>query len=139
MLLAENELIGRFDLVAGLIPKTVTLIGDPRPQTIPCIGDSQLPVDERSKKNRQIVVIPATPKVSKVFSLRISDLQLILPKRIEIESKIRVNVARNLTGKDASECQIVSRFLKVGEFIHLDKIVCYTVKVIDTFLSFRNT
>ncbi len=100
-------------MVAGLVAKTITPDGEIKPQSVACIGDSQLPVDYNTK-NRQILIVPAAPKLVKQFSLRVVDLQLIFPKRAEIESKIRVNVAHNLTGRDAAECQIAARYLKIG-------------------------
>lgn len=100
-------------MVPGLAPKTVTPDDETRVRSLCCIGDTQLEGADNGK-NRAVLCLPASPRVTKPFSLRLVDWHLLIPNRAQIESKIRVNVARNLSGKDAAECQIVSRKLKIG-------------------------
>lgn len=109
----ENAIIGRFELVPGLTSKSVTPDGETRTRSVCCIGDTQKESTD-GKKNRATLCLPASPRLTKPFTLRLIDWHLLMPNRAQIESKIRVSVARNLSGKDAAECQIVSRTLKLG-------------------------
>lgn len=104
----------RYEVVPGLSSKMVVLEGDLKPHKVACVGDTQQSNND-GKKNRAIINIPAAPKLCKPFQLRVIDLHVLYPRRKELESKIRVSVAKSFTGKDAAECNIVNRFLKFGK------------------------
>lgn len=120
--------LSRFELVPGLAPKMVTPDEEARTRSLCCIGDTQKEGGVDNKKNRGVLCLPASPRVAKPFLLRIIDWHLLMPNRAQVESKIRVSVARNLSGKDAAECQIVARTLKIGMCLKLyvNVSACYS-------------
>jgi hypothetical protein len=105
----------RHDIVAGLVPRSVTLENYLVPEDVACIGDSQVVLSD--KRNKVIVMVPTTPKVCRTMMLRITDWHILIPKRLELEGKLRSALARSLAVKEgASEFKIVSRTLKIGNY-----------------------
>lgn len=115
-LIPENAIVGRHDVVAGLVPRSVTLENSLSPEEVACIGDSQTVLSD--KRNKVIVMVPTAPKVCRPMTLRVTDWHILIPKRLELEAKLRTSMARSLAGKEgAAEFKIVSRLLKIGEAV----------------------
>lgn len=106
----------RHDVVAGLVPRSVTLENSLAPEDVACIGDSQVVLSD--KRSKVIVMVPTAPKVCRPMTLRVIDWTILIPKRLELEGKLRSGLARSLAAKEgASEFKIVSRSLKIGIFV----------------------
>ena len=106
-LIAENETISRFDVIAGLVPKTVTPSGETK--LIACIGD-----EERVEGKNNIVCIPTKPSVAIPLSLKISGFDVFIPDRAAVENRMVTSVAKNLAAINGADAQIISRTLKIG-------------------------
>ena len=99
----------RFEVVAGLAQKTVTLPGELRSRRISCIGDNEEVGDKKG-----VYVTPATPQLLEPLRLQIIEWHLLIPNRVEYESRIRTQVTKRINNIDASKSRITSRRLKLG-------------------------
>lgn len=108
-LLSENELVGRYDVIAGLVGKEITLPGTTKPTSVPCIGDELLQIGKRG-----VLHCPSKPAVALPFSLQVLDCYVYVPDRPAMESRMRNLVAKNLNTPPGSEIRIISRDLKIG-------------------------
>ena len=108
-LVAENEIVGRHDVVPGLNPKSVILPNDTKSRLISCIGDDQV-VD----KKRGVVSFPSKPVVAIPLKLKISYLQVLVSKRIELEGRMIDSIAKDPNDLEKIQAQVLSRTLKVA-------------------------
>ena len=106
-LVSENEPLGRFDIIPGLVKKPTITDNDTHAKNVPCLGDEEL-----TDKKRGLILVPATPSVCIPMTLKLADLQLIIPKRSDLERRMIESTMRG--PGDASNAQILSRTLKVG-------------------------
>ncbi|KAJ1442329.1 hypothetical protein B484DRAFT_442214 [Ochromonadaceae sp. CCMP2298] len=108
-LVSENAAMGRFDTVAGLVPRSVVPPGARGPMDVSCIGD-----EEHFDKRDGVLSLPATPRVATGMQVKISNCQLYMPNRRAIENKMIESYAAMAQIRDVSKVQILSRRLRVG-------------------------
>lgn len=109
-LVAENELVGRFEVVAGLVAKEVTLPDATTPTAISCIGEEQYTLGKKG-----VVIVPSRPVVAMPLSLKVEECYLYIPSRLEMETRLRAAVLKNLGLGTNNEIRILSRNLKIGK------------------------
>jgi len=109
-LLAENEVVGRYDVVAGLVPRDVTPTGQTSASDVSCIGD------EGGITGKNIVIVlPSTPKVEIPSTLMVKELDILFAGgRSSIENRMLNGISANLTANDGAKAQVLKRRLKVG-------------------------
>ena len=109
-LLAENEVVGRYDVIAGLVPKQVTPTRSTTSSEIACLGD------EGGITGKNIVLcLPATPKVEIPSTLGIKDLDIAFTgNRAVVENRMLNGISVNLTTTEGVKAQVLKRRLKIG-------------------------
>ena len=105
-LVAENETLSRFDVIAGLVPKSVTLPVSTETKQLACIGDEEI-----IEKNN-VACIPTKPSVAIPLTLRVNDCDVFIPDRAAFENRLVSSVAKSLAS--TLDAQIISRTLKIG-------------------------
>ena len=108
-LVAENELVGRFELVAGLVSKEVILPDATTPAAIPCIGEEQYTLGKKG-----VVIVPSRPVIAMPLSFKVEECYIYIPSRVEVETRMRMAVLKNLGLGTNNEIRILSRNLKIG-------------------------
>ena len=103
--------IPRYDVIPGLSKKKVTLPGDSRSKSLPCIGDLEVHEDKKS-----ILIIPGDPVIASTFSTRLNDLSIHLSNRHSFEASLRSKVSNFFPTEDQGKVQILSRIVKIGIF-----------------------
>lgn len=111
-LLSENESVGRYDPVAGLVAQDVVLKDQTRPSTVCCIGDRET---LENINVEGIVVFPAKPKLAIPCTVKIAHCQLFIPKRDNMEVKLIESMSRQFPKENKSEIRIIQRQLKLGK------------------------
>jgi len=106
-LLAENEAIGRFDVIAGLVPKEVSPSGSTGTKFLSVVGDEEI-----IEGKNDVFCVPAKPNVAIPLSLKVSDCDVFIPDRAAFENRLIASVAKNLAS--SMDAQILSRSLKIG-------------------------
>ena len=89
--------------------KKVTLPGDSRSKSLPCIGDLEVHEDKKS-----ILIIPGDPVIASTFSTRLNDLSIHLSNRHSFEASMRSKVSNFFPTEDQGKVQILSRIVKIG-------------------------
>lgn len=107
-LIAENEIVGRFDIIAGLLNKSVVPPNETKTISIPCIGDEEI-IDNKGK----LFIYPSKPIIAIPMKLSLVDFQLLIPDREELERRMILSLT-NANDDGMSQIQIISRNLKVG-------------------------
>ena len=109
-LIAENEVVGRYDIVAGLEEKEVTPTGETRTQSLACLGD------EGSIDGKYVLTLPANPKVCIPSSFVLKELELFVPNRSDLERRMLNSISKSLISfdGDGAPAQVLSRKLKIG-------------------------
>lgn len=113
-LITENQLIGRFDVVAGLIAKSVTLPESTRSVSLSCIGEEQYQLGKKS-----VSFVPAKPLVALPMTLHVEECYLYVPDRLAMETRMRTVLLRNSNASALTEIRIVSRTLKIGIYTYV--------------------
>ena len=111
-LLSENEVVGRYDVIAGLQLKDVGVGGK---KGLACIGDELIEAGGRSEKK---FVIPANPIIEVPFALEVANCKVRIRDRLSLEAKIVATASRSsgIEGGDgSSDMQIIQRVLKIGK------------------------
>jgi hypothetical protein len=108
-LVSENAVLGRFEVIAGLKPKAVTLPDEVRKRRMACIGDHEEMVGKQGVR-----IIPAIPQLAPTMTLSLIDWHLLIPGRARFESRVRVKTTTQMQLQHAAESQIISRVLKIG-------------------------
>jgi Ca2+-binding EF-hand superfamily protein len=108
-LVAENELIGRWDVVPGVSPKDVTLPGLSEPVPKECVGDLEV-----MDTHKGPVLIPAKPIMATPLRLQLVDFQVVVPDRKFIEGRLQTQIAKSISTVDPGLARIMTRTLKVG-------------------------
>ena len=103
-------LLGRFEVIAGLKTKSVTLPDEVRKKRLACIGDR-----EELLGKQGVRVIPCTPQLAPTLSLTLVDWHLLIPGRARFESRVRVRTTTQMQLQHAADSQVISRVLKIGE------------------------
>ena len=109
-LIAENEIIGKHEVVPGLEPKVVSPVNATRPVEVACIGDMEV-LDPR---NHVDLCLPANPALVLPMSIELSEFDVFLPDRANLERKLMSSVAKSMFDYDRVDATILSRTLKVG-------------------------
>lgn len=109
-LISENQPLGKYDVVPGLIPRTAIPPGSTRPKDIACIGDEEL-IDSRNG----VQAIPAAPHLATTFTVKLGNCQLYFPDRRGAEIKMLDAYSMLLELNDRTKANIVSRKLKIGK------------------------
>lgn len=104
---AENECLGRFDAIAGLVSKTVIPQGATRERQVACIGD-----EEKFNDKNGVICVPVRPVLAASSMLKIANFQLFIPNRLSMEIKL-LESSKSALG-DTSKLQVLSRNLKIG-------------------------
>jgi hypothetical protein len=107
-LVAENEAIGRFDVVPGLAEKSTIPPEATRERMVACIGDEEI-----ISKTNGVLCIPVAPELAPAIVVKISNAQVLLPNRNKLERRMLDSFARKLVASKEAP-KIVSRTLKVG-------------------------
>jgi hypothetical protein len=109
-LLSENEVVGRYDVIAGLQLKDV---GKGGRKGLACIGDELVEAGGRSERK---FVIPTNPVVEVPYSLEVANCKVRIRDRLSLEAKILASVGRSVGGDggDTADLQIVRRMMKIG-------------------------
>ena len=107
---AENECLGRFDPIGGLVAKTVIPQGATRDKQIACIGD-----EEKFNDKNGVICVPVRPALAASSMLKIANFQLFIPNRLSLE--IKLAASNKVSFGDSSKIQVLSRNLKIGELI----------------------
>jgi hypothetical protein len=111
-LISENEIIGKFDVIAGLNAKDVTLPDETKLTTISCIGENTL---RDGKKG--VIVAPAKPSAAIPLELKIENCCISIPDRLAVENRMRQAVLKSLESPKSNEVRISHRSLKIGNGI----------------------
>jgi hypothetical protein len=111
-LVSENEAIGRYDVLPGLVGREVTTTNMTRPQMICCIGDQE------AMDGEGLQVYPAKPKLCVPSVIKIANCQLFVPKRDSMEVKLIESMSRQFPAAKKSEIRVIQRQLRLGESIH---------------------
>ena len=109
LLFYAYKFIHRYDVIPGLTKKKVTLPGDSRSKSLPCIGDLEVHEDKKS-----ILIIPGDPVIASTFSTRLNDLSIHLSNRHSFEASMRSKVSNFFPTEDQGKVQILSRIVKIG-------------------------
>lgn len=113
-LLLKTAEVCRFEVIAGLKPKGVTLPDEVRKKRVACIGDH-----EEMLGKQGVRVVPCVPQLASSLTLSVIDWHLLIPSRSRFEARVRVKTTTQLQlQQGAAESQILSRVLKIGE-IHV--------------------
>eukprot|EP01038_Epipyxis_sp_PR26KG_P004534 gene4534-6404_t len=107
-LVSENEAIGRFDIIPGLLTKEVVPVGSTRPKPVACIGD-----EERVDQNG-VQLLPSFPKIGELMTVHIANCQVCIPNREMLEVKLNASFIKELDKDKSEKVQIVSRTLRIG-------------------------
>ena len=110
----------RFEIVAGIVPKSVVPPGATRPKTIACIGDEEI-IESKGKNSGGVFCIPTRPRPTIPIALKLGDCQLHISDRVAMETRLAANIAKSLASLDAHDAKILSRTLKIGQYI-LEKL-----------------
>ena len=108
-LIAENEIIGRYDIVPGLNIKEVTPPLQSNTYKKECIGDVNVQDGKRG-----IRTVPVKPVINTPMSLKIVDFQILLPERKYLESRVITQVTKMISDIDPGLVHITARTLKIG-------------------------
>jgi Ca2+-binding EF-hand superfamily protein len=108
-LISENEIVGRYDVIPGLSPKSVIPPNDTKSRSISCIGDDQI-----ADKKRGVISVPSKPVVAIPLKLKISYLQILVSKRLELEARMIDSIAKDPNDTEKIQAQVLSRTLKVA-------------------------
>ena len=108
-LVAENEIIGRYDIVPGLSIKEVTPPLQSNTYKKECIGDVNVQDGKRG-----IRTVPVKPIINTPMSLKIVDFQILLPERKYLESRVITQVTKMISDIDPGLVHITARTLKIG-------------------------
>eukprot|EP01035_Chromulina_nebulosa_P017501 gene17501-23057_t len=108
-LVPENSLLGRFDVIPGLVGQAVVLPGQTKSKVVSCIGVKEI-LDEKSGA----MIIPNTPDVEIPLSLNISELIVHINDRDNFELRLIRRINDELLLSNPSEVNIVVRNLKIG-------------------------
>lgn len=107
-LIAENEIVGKHDIVAGLDAKTVSLDG-PGTDTLSCIGDREV-----SDHKQNFFCIPVNPKIVLPNSLKVNNCEIIIPNRLAMESRLVKGIVGKLFDFPRKDAYVHQRTLKIG-------------------------
>lgn len=108
-LIKENEVIGRYDSVAGLMAREVIPPLETVPRFICCVGD-----DEAMNTRDGVQILPARPKLALASFIEIIDCQLFVPRRDAMEIRLVEAMASSFPADKRSELKILSRTLRYG-------------------------
>lgn len=110
-LISENQLIGRHDVIPGLIPKDIPSFNDlTNILSIPCLGD-----EEYIKSPSCIIVYPSIPQLSQTLILQVSSGVIYCESRHEMERRMAIHIAKQLGIESYyGNIQISSRTMKLG-------------------------
>jgi Ca2+-binding EF-hand superfamily protein len=109
-LLAENEIVGKFDVIPGLESKIVAPAGTTRSCDIACIGDEEVV----NSKTHAVFCIPTNPHIILPQFLDIQDFDVFIPSREKFEQRVMAGVVRNLSDYDRVDATITARTLRIG-------------------------
>ena len=109
-LIAQNEIIGKHEVVPGVEAKVVSPMNATRPVELACIGD----VEVVDPKNHVDLCLPANPSLVLPLSIELSEFDVFLPDRANFERKLISSVAKSMFDYDRVDATIISRTLKVG-------------------------
>lgn len=109
-----SHLYCRFDIVPGIVPKSVTPPGLSTQKYICCIGDEELVIGGR---DGGVFLIPTSPSITIPITLQLSDCQVHIPGRFSLEERVKAIIAKNIAAviDEKEEVKIISRSLKIGE------------------------
>lgn len=105
---SENEVIGRYDAIPGLIYREVVPPNHTRGMLIPCLGDEEV------AQRDGIHVFPARPKMVMYSTLKIADGQLFLPRRDAVEVRMIESVLSIFPKEKQKEVKVLQRLFKYG-------------------------
>jgi Ca2+-binding EF-hand superfamily protein len=105
---AENEVIGRYDPIPGLVYRDVVPPDRTRSVLLPCIGDEEV------AQRDGIRIFPAKPKMVMYSMLKIADCQLYLPRRDAVEVRIIESVLSGFPKDKSKEVKVLQRYFKYG-------------------------
>jgi len=108
-LISENEAVGRHDIIAGMVPKEVTLAEGTRSKFLACIGDEEV-IDAHNN----VSIIPTKPNIASPVSLKVSKCDVLIPDRENVEKRLVNSVTKSVPAIGINAPQVLSRTLKIG-------------------------
>lgn len=120
----------RFDVIPGVLRKSVMLPDATESRHLSCIGDEEHIVNAVRGSGGGVFVIPTNPSVAVPLALKLSNCRVHFPDRSALDTKIRNALARSMAvsiGDQSSDVQVLSRSLKIGKYKSLDcyNFICY--------------
>lgn len=115
-LVSENQLIGKYELVAGLMLKSVVPPGATKSSLLACIGEEQIQIGKKG-----VVSAPAKPAIAVPLSLHLEDCYIYIQDRLAMETRMRTALLKSFNAASSNELRILSRTLKIGtpSFSHI--------------------
>jgi len=108
-LIAENEPVGKYDSIAGLLPKEVCTAEGKKPTDIPCLAD-----EEVSDGKKGILCLPSSPAIAVPMELIIGEFQILIPNRSQIEADMIASVIRERVDPEAAQAKVLQRNAKLS-------------------------
>lgn len=106
---AENEAIGRYDHVAGLLPQLVVPPGETRGRSVPCLGS-----EEFLDAGKILHTLPAPAKLVVSVDVSVTNCQVFIPKREALELRMIDSLFNQYRKVQRSDIIVLARTLKVG-------------------------
>ena len=107
-LIAENEPVGKYDPIAGILPKDVVTSEGKKPMSVPCLAD-----EEVSDGKKGILCLPSNPAIAIPLELKVIDFQILIPNRSQIEEEMVASVIRDSVETERSQAKILQRSAKI--------------------------
>lgn len=111
----NSELLLRYDIIAGLLARPVIPPWSTKIRYLACIGD-----ESRLDKKKETYIVPANPFLVPPITLKLANVQIIIPKRNVLEAKMNEAYRRSLSSSasavnvEKANMQILSRNLMIG-------------------------
>lgn len=107
-LLAENEPIGKYDPIAGILPKNVVTNEGKKPTSVSCLADEEI-----SDGKKGIICLPSSPAIVIPMELKVIDFQILIPNRSQVEDEVIASVIRNNVDAERSQAKVLQRTAKI--------------------------
>ena len=110
----ENQVIGRYDVIAGLKSHSIVLYEETTPTNCNCIGDDEVIIQNDANGNvSHIIKIPNSISLSPKMTLSIKQFQISMPNLHIVENKLKHHLSK-LYSMNSSDVLIQGRQLQIG-------------------------
>lgn len=94
-LVSENSLIGKYDVIPGLLPREILPPGQTRVKEVPCLGFQFSPAEVTP------LALPGKVSIELPITLQVKGIKLIIDGRIQVENRILSSINLSMQSRES--------------------------------------